>query len=368
MLGFMKPGHIQLAFGGGGGGGGGGGDEYQGPTLDSGPGYTQDTSDWATDERGFVVSTGGDGGSSNAPRTSPVPTPRPQTVTVPTGSGPRDVFFNEYAEISRNPTGINARSIDYIQPGPLPSVSPEVESAINDYMNREPTFMDKALDALAYVSPLAGVANMMSDFTRNTIQDQLTTPVNTYTGTRGPGILGGLGQAITAPGQNVDRYAPVTNQRGQIIGSMALDANGNPVGYTGTPTSQAVFNDSGMSPAQMQAAAGMVNPPDVGGSGDNETNMDGQAINAAMQTFAQEPDCPEGYMYDTTSQSCVPRPEMSPFPEVQTFTPAPLPMPQYTGVGSLQAPTLTPGVAPGFNVAPTTVPPIGIASINPFTS
>ena len=41
-------------------GGNDGGDTYQGPTLDGGPGgYTQDTSDWSTDDSGYITDTGG---------------------------------------------------------------------------------------------------------------------------------------------------------------------------------------------------------------------------------------------------------------------------------------------------------------------
>jgi hypothetical protein len=360
------------------GGGGGGGGASSSPSTPStggfGGGGGGGSSNLAGGSGNDSLSTSATGKQQTARSPSvPTPTPRPDRVTVATEQGPRDVLFDEYAKISLDPTGINARSIGYIEPDPLPEVSPEIESAINDYMNREPTFMDKALDYLSYVSPLASIANTMSEFSQQAIQDQLTTPVNTYQGTGiGTTAVGQrVGQAISRPNENVDRYAPVTNQNGQIIGSMALDAGGNPVAYTGTQTPNATFNDPNMSDAQRQAASDMINPfSNMGGGGDDNTQSMGQmAGNAALQNFTQqEPECPEGYMYDTTSQSCVPRPDMAPFPEIQTFTPAPPPMPQYTASPSFQAPTLTPGIASGFNLTPTTMPPIGLASLNPFTS
>lgn len=357
-----------------------GGGSDSGSSTDFSGGKTQTAG--ATNYGG---STGKDTVSQQRASTAPTaPTPRPDYVTVATEMGPRDVLFDEYATISLDPTGINARSIGYVQPEALPEVSPEIESAINDYMNREPTFFDKALDYMSYVSPLAGLANMAAEFTENTIRDQLTTSPNTYAGTPAPGILGSLGRAITRPSEDVDRYAPVTNQNGQIIGSMALDAGGNPVGYTGTQTPNATFNDPNMSDAQRQAASDMINPfNNMGGGGDDNTpNMGQRAMDAAMQNFGQqEPECPEGYMYDTTSQSCVPRPDMAPFPEIPTFTPAPPPMPDYTAAPTVQAPMLSPTTVPSVGIPsvglnpmspapvsfqPANTPTLGLPSLNPF--
>lgn len=294
-------------------------------------------------------------GSSGSTR---VPTPRPQTASIMTGSGRQDVSFQDYADIARNPTGARAQALDYVQPAAMPALEPEFEAAINEYMQpREPGLLERGMR----IMPLGGILGTLSDFTRQTIQDQLTTPMNYYEGT-GLGVLGGVGDRIgrfaTRPGKNVESYTPVLNENGQLIGSMALDADGNPVSYTGTRTTNATFGDPRV---DKQAALAMMSPFDQsGGDSDGPVN---QVAAAAGPAAAIDP-CPEGYVMDPETQTCVPDPFAQPF---QTATPAPMltPAPNYTQVSGIQAPTLSPGTM-NFQTAP--VAPIGLASLNPFTS
>lgn len=309
---------------------------------------------------------GDDGGTpvSGSRTSSPVPTARPETVSIRTSSGPRDVSFTDYADIVKNPGGQRAMSYGFTPSESLPSVTPEVESAINMYRLR-----DQAIDAgqpgFSYIDPATGelvdqrfdpitratnmgILGAISGFTRNTILDQLNTPLSEYEGT---GNM--IGRFITRPGSNVDRYVPVTNRNGQLIGSMSVDAEGNPIGYTGTQTPHGVFNDPNIDQA---AAAAMINPF-------GPSNEDSPA--AAPQGPAIDP-CPEGYTYDLETQSCKPdavaAEEEDPFDQPFTTAPAALmvtPAPNYTAVSPLQMPSLTPGAAPGLNFQTTPVQPIG---------
>lgn len=309
---------------------------------------------------------GDDGGTpvSGSRTSSPVPTARPETVSIRTSSGPRDVSFRDYADIVKNPGGQRAMSYGFTPSESLPSVTPEVESAINMYRLR-----DQAIDAgqpgFSYIDPATGelvdqrfdpvtratnmgVLGLISGFTRNTILDQLNTPLSEYEGTGNA-----IGRFITRPGADVARYVPVTNERGMLIGSMSVDANGRPIGYTGTQTTNATFHDPNIDQA---AAAAMINPF-------GPSNEDSPA--PAPQGPAIDP-CPEGYTYDLETQSCKPdavaAEEESPFDQPFTTAPAaPMvtPAPNYTAVPPLQMPSLTPGAAPGLNFQTTPVQPIG---------
>jgi len=303
---------------------------------------------------------------SGSRTSSPVPTPRPESVSIRTSSGPRDVSFTDYVDIVKNPSGQRASAIGYRSPTPLPYASPEVESAINMYRLR-----DQAIDAgdpgFSYIDPATGetvnqrfdpitratnmgILGAISGFTRNTILDQLNTPVSEYEGTGNA-----IGRFITRP-RGVDRYVPVTNERGMLIGSMSVDANGRPIGYTGTQTTNATFNDPNIDQA---AAAAMINPF-------GPSNEDSPA--PAPQSPAIDP-CPEGYTYDLETQSCKPdtvvAEEEDPFDQPFTTAPAaPMltPAPNYTQVAPIQQPTLTPGTVPSLSFAPTPVQPITIGA------
>lgn len=339
-------------------------DPVSGPSV----GSKGQTSRSLGDFFGGLFGGGGDDGGTpvaGSRTSSPTPTPRPDRVNIPTAGGPRDVSFREYATISSDPTGLNARSLGYIPAGDLPSVSPEVESAINMYQLRDEAF-DTGQPSYSYIDPATGelvtqeldfvtrglnnmgILGAISGFTRNTILDQLTTPLSQYQGTGGA-----IGRFLTRPGENVNRYVPVTNERGMLIGSMSVDAEGNPIGYTGTQTTNAIFNDPNINQA---AAAAMINPfgPD---------NDDSPA--AAPQGPAFDP-CPEGYTYDLETQSCKPDAVAAegddPFDQPFVTAPAaPMvtPAPNYTAVPPLQMPSLTPGAAPGLNFQTTPVQPIG---------
>lgn len=285
-------------------------------------------------------------GSSGSMR---VPTPRPQTASIMTGSGRQDVSFQDYADIARNPSGARAQALDYVSPRPLPSLDPQFESAINDYMQpREPSLLERGLRMM----PLGGILGGFADFTRSTIQDQLTTPMNYYEGTAGPGILSGLGRFATRPGANVDSYTPVLNENGQLVGSMALDAQGNPVSYTGTRTTNATFGDPRV---DRDAALAMISPfQDTGGGG-----------GLPQQALSMVDPCPDGYTFDETTRSCVPdttaptdftpsNPTPAPAPTL-----APPPAPNYTPMQPVQAPTLTPG---NLSFATNPVQPITIGA------
>ena len=318
---------------------------------------------------------GDDGGTpvSGSRTSSPVPTARPETVSIRTSSGPRDVSFTDYADIVKNPGGQRAMSYGFTPSDPLPYATPEVESAINMYRLR-----DQALDAgqpsFSYIDPATGetvnqrfdpitratnmgILGAISGFTRNTILDQLNTPLSEYEGTGNA-----IGRFITRPGENVDRYVPVTNERGMLIGSMSVDANGNPIGYTGTQTTNAIFNDPNIDQA---AAAAMINPF---GPDDNDDNQV-----AAPQGPAIDP-CPEGYTYDLETQSCKPD-SLAPVattpapttPAVAAPTLAPPPAPNYTPFSGIQAPTLTPASMSPMNFQPANLPTLGLPALNSFT-
>lgn len=340
-------------------------DPVSGPSVGSKGGSNKSLGDF------FSGLFGGGGGSDNVTAvsgsrtSSPTPTPRPSTVSIPTTSGPRDVLLSEYNTIMDDPTGINARSLGYT-PGvtsTLPSVSPEVESAINMYRLRDEAF-DTGQPNYSYIDPetgelvtqeldfvtrglnTMGILGAISGFTRNTILDQLNTPVDQYQGTGNA-----LGRFLTRPGENVDRYVPVTNDRGMLIGSMSVDAEGNPIGYMGTQTPHGIFNDPNIDQA---AAAAMINPF-------GPSNEDTPA--AAPQGPAIDP-CPEGYTYDMEKQMCVPDAAAGEeddffggWPTAPTTPPpAPtLPPTNYTPVPPLTAPVLMPTIGAGFNFKPTSI-------------
>lgn len=319
---------------------------------------------------------GGGPGRSGA-QVPMVPTPRPTTVSLMTTAGPRDVSFQDYADIASDPTGSAAQAIGYVSPEALPDVSPEVEGSINEYVARNRalnegasgySYIDGATGERVYKSfdPVTRATNMgilgaVSRFTRNTIQDQLTTPLNYYQGSGNA-----LGRFLTRPGADVDRYVPVTNENGMIIGSMAVDAAGNPLGYTGTQTTNATFNDPNIN---IEAARAMIDPFQNSGDDDNEP----RPVDAAPTEpiTPETPECPDGYKYDEATQSCVLDPFQQEFQQTPAYSGPYEVAGQYTAAPTVQVPALQPIGSPITIPAPTVTPitiapqtPAGLASLN----
>lgn len=305
--------------------------------------------------------------------------------------GTTTIDFQDYANLPRNDQGFidntsstaRALNLDVQRPADYGTQAGyELEDALyfgedsyRDRMNADPTFVERALRMTTPGQILGNIA----DYNEQAIYNELVqgpnyrgTPMIGEQGIMGTGIGAGFGQNMSL-NQDAARYVAVMDN-GQVVGSLAVDAAGNPVGYRGARSNTAVPQDPAIDQvaAQRMISGGL---GDLDQGGDDEVNQDagGPSLPGQDQPDATTPECPAGYIYDETSQSCV----MDPFQQ-QFEVGAPYSGPfeiggQYTQMPMVQTPTLQPVASPSFNIPQPVVRPItiapqtptGLASLNP---
>ena len=243
------------------------------------------------------------------------PTMRPTTISLPTTSpetgerGTAEVSFQEYASLPRDEEGFldltspEAQLINLDVQRPADFGTPEGfaledalyfgEDSMRSRMQEPPT----GLEGLFRGTMLGSALGPMADRQQQVAYNQLVQGPN-YRGT--PIQPTGNFLYDSAAGlfgdrsfdQSAANYVAVT-ENGQVIGSLAVDAEGNPVGYTGTRSANAQIMDPNVDAA---AAASFIQPAqDAGGDGPMTT---------AVAPPVVDP-CPEGYRLDPETQSCV---------------------------------------------------------------
>jgi len=242
------------------------------------------------------------------------PTMRPTTISLPTTDpetgerGTADVSFQEYASLPRNEEGFldltspEAQLINLDVQRPADYGTPEGyaledmlyfgEDSMRSRMQEPPT----GIEGLLRGTILGSILGPMSDRQQQIAYNQLVQGPN-YRGT--PIATTGNFLYDSAAGlfgdrsldQDAANYVAVT-ENGQIIGSLAVDAAGNPVGYRGTRSANAQIMDPSIDPA---AAMAFISPAqDAGGEGPMTTEVVIPAVDP----------CPEGYTYNPETQSC----------------------------------------------------------------
>jgi len=181
----------------------------------------------------------------------------------------------------------------------------------------------------------------------------------------------GIAKALGISNSATARYVPVM-EGGQVVGSLSVDADGNPLSYTGSRSDTAKVMDPTI---DQDAAMAKIGAPQVDPNFPTNKSDDGPGISqpgpavAGVAPTTIDP-CPVGYMMDPATNACVIDPnDVFNRPEIQVQTPA-MPAASYTAAGAYTLPTLAPPVQPNFvvptpNIQPITVAQQGLASL-PF--
>ena len=156
---------------------------------------------------------------------------------------------------------------------------------------------------------------------------------------------------------------------GQVIGALGVDAAGNIINYTGEHSDTAeVFDETvdAQKAKDYTKVYEMGDPSRLDGSDNNDRGR-GEAEDGE-EGGAEEPTCPDGYIFDSEENACVLDPFQDPFPDAPTtgggtYT-APALSP-YTSVAPVTLPSLMPGQQPAFVVPTPTAQPITVAAQTP---
>lgn len=315
------------------------------------------------------------------PQVSGRPTARPGSVVVPTrdpDTGERstaEISFQDYAALPRDPEGLvmitspeaEARNINFLPPSDygteqgyaLEDLLYFGEDNMRERMAQDPGFVERMLR-----QTLPGqVIGPLSDREQQIVYNQLVEGPN-YRGTpfEETGLFEGnlLGSMMgrvfgdQSFDPNAAEYTAVV-ENGDIVGSLALDAEGNPIGYRG----RSVVDPELLDPNVDIDAARDVMPiydPTAGGDGGEDEQPEEEFVDP----------CPEGYVYDSQTGTCV----IDPTAVVQQEAAQPVATPQpvvtevagaYTPVAGLGSVGLMPGAAPNFNIPRAPVAPITVA-------
>ena len=238
--------------------------------------------------------------------------------------------IDPYGQSTATDSNLTSRAVDMLNKGNMSKE--QYEQSVKNLGLRldQPRFGDSGLGKMFEASPLGQGLDYLGDMNQRRAYEKLT-------GQYEPGFLASV---FTNYGDG-ERQVPVFDN-GQVIGALGVDAAGNIINYTGEHSDTAeVFDET----VDAQKAKDYTKVYDMGDPSrlDGSDNNDRQRAGAedGEEGGAQDPTCPEGYIFDSEENACVLDPFQSPFPEAPT-----------TGGGTYTAPALSPYT----NVAPVTLP------------
>lgn len=234
-------------------------------------------------------------------------------------------------------------------------------ASAQDYVDAVDAFgarLDAPATGLAAISPFFGGIAALGEMDQRRAYEQLT----------GDYRPSGIARVLGIADSTTTRYVPVMDG-GQIVGSLSVDASGNPVAYTGSRPENATIMDPTIN---KEAAMGLIRGPEpLFGSASNDSD-DGPGYGMDLTAVGDSGDvdpCPEGYRMNPETNVCEIDPFETPFP-----TQGPMPANPGTPPFSLTAatspymaaspytlPSLLPQGQPTFTVPTPTVQPITIA-------
>jgi len=224
--------------------------------------------------------------------------------------GTTNVSFEEYASLPRDDEGFidlgsrEAQLLDLDVQRPADYGTPEgfaLEDALyfgEDSLRSRIEAPPTGLESLFRKTTIGSILGPMADRQQQVMYNQLVQGPN-YRGTpvqpTGNFLVDAAGRFIgdRSFDQAASNYVAVT-ENGRVIGSLAVDAAGNPVGYTGTRSENAQIMDPNINAA---AAASFIEPIGTGTQGDGP-------MATAVAPPVVDP-CPEGYRLDPETQACV---------------------------------------------------------------
>ena len=271
--------------------------------------------------------------------------------------------IDPYGQSTATDSNLTSRAVDMLNKGNMSKE--QYEQSVKNLGLRldQPRFGDSGLGKMFEASPLGQGLDYLGDMNQRRAYEKLT-------GQYEPGFLASV---FTNYGDG-ERQVPVFDN-GQVIGALGVDAAGNIINYTGEHSDTAqVFDET----VDAQKAKDYTKVYDMGDPSrlDGSDNNDRQRAGAedGEEGGAQDPTCPDGYIFDSEENACVLDPFQSPFPEAPTtgggtYT-APALSP-YTSVSPVTLPSLMPVqqqqyMVPAPNVQPITVAaqtPVGLASL-----
>ena len=271
--------------------------------------------------------------------------------------------IDPYGQSTATDSNLTSRAVDMLNKGNMSKE--QYEQSVKNLGLRldQPRFGDSGLGKMFEASPLGQGLDYLGDMNQRRAYEKLT-------GQYEPGFLASV---FTNYGDG-ERQVPVFDN-GQVIGALGVDAAGNIINYTGEHSDTAqVFDET----VDAQKAKDYTKVYDMGDPSrlDGSDNNDRQRAGAedGEEGGAQDPTCPEGYIFDSEENACVLDTFQQPFPEAPTtgggtYT-APALSP-YTSVSPVTLPSLMPVqqqqyMVPAPNVQPITVAaqtPVGLASL-----
>ena len=265
--------------------------------------------------------------------------------------------IDPYGQTTATDSNLTSRAVDMLNKGNMSKE--QYEQAVKDLGARldQPRFGDSGLGKMFEASPLGQGLDYLGDMNQRRAYEKLT-------GQYEPGFLASV---FTNYGDG-ERQVPVFDN-GQVIGALGVDAAGNIINYTGEHSDTAQVFDETIDAEKAKdytKVYDMGDPSRLDGSDNNDRQRAGAEDEAGEG--AQEPTCPDGYIFDSEENACVLDPFQDPFPDAPTtgggtYT-APALSP-YTNVAPVTLPSLMPGQQPAFVVPTPTAQPITVAAQTP---
>ena len=265
--------------------------------------------------------------------------------------------IDPYGQSTATDSNLTDRAVDMLNKGNM--TKEQYEQAVKDLGARldQPRFGDSGLGKMFEASPLGQGLDYLGDMNQRRAYEKLT-------GQYEPGFLASV---FTNYGDG-ERQVPVFDN-GQIIGALGVDAAGNIINYTGEHSDTAQVFDETIDAEKAKdytRVYEMGDPSRLDGSDNNDRQRAG--AEDEEEGGAEEPTCPDGYIFDSEENACVLDPFQQPFPEAPTtgggtYT-APALSP-YTSVAPVTLPSLMPGQQPAFVVPTPTAQPITVAAQTP---
>lgn len=235
-------------------------------------------------------------------------------------------------------------------------------ASAQDYVDAVDAFgarLDAPATGLAAISPFFGAITALGKMDQRRAYEQLT----------GDYRPSGIARVLGIADSTTTRYVPVMDG-GQIVGSLSVDASGNPVAYTGSRPENATIMDPTIN---KEAAMGLIRGPEPLFGSDSNDSDDGSGYSMDLTTVSGDVDpCPEGYTMNPDTNVCemdpVPFPILTPDPVLTPPDPGTLPVSPtvvasspYTAASPYTLPSLLPQGQPTFTVPTPTVQPITVA-------